>query len=86
MITPNTDIATIRSILKKMGYKMKTKSFSWGRNAIYHHIESGQDLTGNVFTEETRKKWIPLFEWMKANRESLIAIGKANKIIAIVQV
>ena len=86
MITTNTDISTIRSVLKKMGYKMKTKSFSWGRNAIYHHIESGQDLTGNVFTEETRKKWVPLFEWMAANRDALTAIGKTNKIIALVQI
>lgn len=82
-ITPDTDIQTIKKILKSMGYKMKTKTFSWGKHVIYHHIESNHDLTGNVFTSETLEKWIPLFNWIKENRENLKIIGKKNGLTAL---
>ena len=77
-ITSDTDILTVKKILKSMGYKMKTKGFSWGRNVIYHHIESGQDRTGNVYTKETIEKWLPLNRWLTANQENLLVIARKN--------
>lgn len=71
-------IADVRKALKPLGYTVKTQSFSFGRSATYKHIASGSELTGNVFTVETRDKWIALFDWRKANRETLLAIRESE--------
>ena len=64
-------ISDVRCEIKKLGFKVKTKSLSWGKHATYFHIESNQELNFSVFTPELLKIWKPLLEWKKENRDSL---------------
>ena len=71
-------INDVRKAIKPLGFGLKTKSMSWGKAATYTHLASGAELTGNVFTAETREKWIALFDWRKANREALDVVRKSE--------
>jgi hypothetical protein len=64
-------IAELRKALKPLGYGIKTKSLSWGPHATYFRIHDKVELTGNVFTPETLAEWLPLFDWIRKNVETL---------------
>lgn len=64
-------LVDIRRVLKPIGFTVKTKKLSWGRHATYVHIESGQELSFNVFTPELLEKWSPLLDWRKCFNEDL---------------
>lgn len=64
-------IAEVRKALKPIGYGLKTKRTSWGICATFTHLATAQELNSNVFTAETLATWKHLFDWRKANRESL---------------
>ena len=55
----------LRKIIKPLGFKVKTQTFTWGRHATYIHTESGEELTCNVYTDEQQKRWKPLHEALK---------------------
>ena len=81
MATTNTEIKNLqqlRKVLKEMGYKVKTKSMSWGRHVTYGHIESGDWLTYNIFTKETFDRWRPLMEWLESNADVLLELKKSE--------
>lgn len=67
-------IADVREAIKPLGYSVSTKRSSWGSCATYSHVETGEKLNGNVFTIESREKWIVLFNWRESNREALKAV------------
>lgn len=60
----NKELKELRRELKKLGYKVKTQSLSWGRHATYIHVESGEELTFNVAAEEQVKRWKPLHDYL----------------------
>lgn len=65
------NISELRRELKTIGYNIKTKSNSMGTFATYIRIESGEKLTGNVFTLETLKNWKPLFDWIRQHNDEI---------------
>jgi len=77
-------LSELRKELKAIGYKVKTKSMSYGRHATFVHIASDTELTFNVFTAETLETWKPLFDFKKANKESLDIIRKAEQIYGLI--
>jgi len=50
-------LSEYRKVLKAAGYKVSIKSFSFGRNATYTHIESSREFSGNCFTPESLAMW-----------------------------
>ena len=66
-----TSLKDVRKAIKPMGFKVKTKSLSWGKHATYVHIETGEELTFNCASPDTWIKWKPLSDWRKANNEAL---------------
>ena len=73
----------LRKALRPLGYKVKTKTLSWGPHATYVHIASGEECTANVFTVETLAKWTPLFAWIKANVETLRALREKTGTVGL---
>lgn len=69
------DLKTLRKELKAIGFNFGSKRLSWGKHIIYKTIE-GDQLTGNVFTPETLKKWQPLFDYLKENKERIETISE----------
>ena len=78
-----TTLKDVRAALKPLGYKVKTKRFSEWTSAIYHHIESGDDMNGNVFSQEAFEKWERLVEWKKANAEDLAIVAKNERLVGL---
>jgi len=78
-----TTLKDVRAALKPLGYKVKTKRFSEWTSAIYHHIESGFDMNGNVFSQEAFEKWEKLVEWKKANAEDLAIVAKNERLVGL---
>ncbi len=56
------ELSDLRKLVKPLGYKVKTKALNFGRTVTYVHIETGAELTGNVFTTDTIKRWQALFD------------------------
>lgn len=73
-------INDLRKALKPIGYKIKTKSLSFGRYATLVHVETGDELTYNVFTAETLARWQPAFDFFKANAEAIETIAETEEI------
>lgn len=73
-------INDIRKAIKPIGFKVKTQSLSWGRHATYIHIDSGQELSFNVFTPDTLARWKPLIDWIKTNNNALEQIRESSDI------
>lgn len=69
-------LSQLRAAVKKLGFKIKTESFSWGRHAIYVHAESGRPLAHNVFTAEELERWNPLFTFIREHKETVKKIGE----------
>ncbi len=61
----------LRKAIKSIGFGVRTKQNSFGGSATYYHIETGEKLNSNVFTAEKLLLWKPLFDFRKANNESL---------------
>jgi hypothetical protein len=74
-------INDVRKQLKKIGFKLKTKNFSFGRIASYENTFG--DSMPTIFTKETLEEWQPLIDWRKEHREELQAIGKSEGIISL---
>lgn len=70
----------LRKQIKPLGYKVKTQSLSWGRHATYVHIESGEELTFNVATEEQVKRWKPLHDFLASVPEDTELFDGEEKI------
>lgn len=73
----------LRKELKKIGYKIQTESVSFGRNATFVHIETGDKLTYNVFTPKKFEQWEPLFNWGNKNKESLQKVKTKEEIYGL---
>ncbi len=74
----------IRTAIKPLGFNVKTKSFSWGKSAIYVHAETGQELNFNVFTPETLARWLPLTTWRSLNKDALKGVRENTGIIGLI--
>ena len=61
----------VRREIKKLGYGLTFQRLSWGRHALFKHLESGDTLTANVFTSEQYERWRKLFEWRRENEAAL---------------
>ena len=73
----------LRAEIKPLGFTITTKSFSWGKNAIYKHISSGQLLTFNVFGKEHVERWGALLSFLEKNKERILAEWEGEKIYGI---
>lgn len=73
----------LRAAIKTIGFNVTTKRLSWGPHATYVHLASGEKLAGNVFTLETREKWVPLWDFLKEHRDAVAAIAKAENIVGL---
>ena len=78
------NIAQLRSEIKPLGFTITTKKFSWGKNAIYKHISSGQLLTFNVFGKEHIERWGTLLSFLEKNKERILAEWEGEKIYGMV--
>lgn len=70
----------LRRELRPRGYKVSTKRLSWGRHLTYAHVDSGEKLTGNVFTTEQLKIWQPLFDYLRTIPEDTLLVGDFERI------
>jgi hypothetical protein len=62
----------IRKAIKPMGYTLVKSGAVFGKEAYtYKHLESGDKLTYNVFTQELLKRWKPLFDWQDEHAGAL---------------
>lgn len=59
------ELKDLRAKIKPLGFGVKTTRQSWGTHATFHHLESGEELTGNVFTKDSHQKWKPLLDVLK---------------------
>lgn len=64
-------IHDIRKALKPLGFNIKTKTFTHGTHAEFIHMETGQVLSGNVFSKESVAVWRPLFVWRTEKQNEL---------------
>jgi hypothetical protein len=76
-------LTELRKALKAIGYKVTTKTLSWGKHATYHTLD-GQDLTGNVFTPDTLKTWKPLFDFIKEHKAEIDIIRENEEIRGLI--
>jgi hypothetical protein len=74
------ELKELRKELKPLGFKIKTESLSWGRHATYVHVESGEELTFNVATQEQVERWKPLHDHLATIPEDAILVDKGEKI------
>ena len=78
-----TNLADVRKELKKMGFKLGTKTLSWGKHAKFKDM-SGDELPSIFFAGDPQTDhWKPLVDWRNKNREALLKIGKENGITAL---
>ena len=73
----------LRKAIKPLGYKVKTKALSWGPHATYVHAATGEECTANVFTSDTLAKWLPLFDWIKANADNLRSLREKTGTVGL---
>ena len=59
------ELSELRALVGKKGYGIKTKRFSFGTGMTYVDKASGEENTGTVYSTESRKKWEPLFDYLK---------------------
>lgn len=75
-------LASIRKDLRKIGYKVKTESLSWGRHATFTDAE-GYSYPSLFFSDEDRKKWQPLRDYLDTHVEELREIKKHEGIYGL---
>jgi hypothetical protein len=66
-----TTLKEIRKELKTIGFTVRTKQFSHGKHAVFHHIARNESLTFNVMGPEQTRDWWPFLNWQKENIERL---------------
>lgn len=77
------NLAEVRAELKKLGlFSVKTKTYSIGRHATYHC--DGQPFPTIFFDEYHRQKWVPLINWIEANKADLKKVQVAENIKGLV--
>ncbi len=74
----------VRRAIKPLGYKLKTKSVSWGRAATYIDIETGAELSFNAGNSAQWEKWIKINNWRKDHRTELKAVREYEGCIGLV--
>ena len=75
----------LKSDIAALGFKMSTKTLSWGPQNTYVHKETKEKLNFNVFTPETIQVWKPLIDYLRDNRESIQALRKETGIYGLVK-
>lgn len=73
-------IQQLRKELKELGYKVKTKTLSWGVHATYVDDHTGEEFTGTVHTAASLTTWLTLIEWLQANEDRLMIFTKLSEI------
>ncbi len=56
-------VKELHQAVKKLGFKLSIKQFSWGPHVIYKDMEGEHMPT--IFFGNTRDKWIPLIDFIK---------------------
>jgi len=78
---PIKQLNELRKEIKPLGYKVKTETLSWGRHLTYIHIESGENLTFNVATNEQIRRWKPLHDYLVSIPENTMLEWCGEKVI-----
>ena len=78
------NISQLRKEIKPLGFGAITKSFSWGKNIIYKHIETGELLTFNVFDDEHMERWNPLLFFLQENKVRIAGEWEGEKLIGLI--
>jgi len=68
------NLTELRRELRKIGFGVKTKTFSFGKSATYYHIATGKQLKSNVYSADDLIFWKVLFDFRKANNADLKVI------------
>lgn len=64
----------LRKELKTLGFKVKIKTYSFGKSLIFTDNDGNESPT--IFTKETLEKWSKLVEYKEKNK---VAIKKIRK-------
>lgn len=65
----------IRQQLKKLGYKIKVKTLSFGKTFSFYDMEGNR--LPSIFTTETLEQWQPLLDWKEANKAVLLKLKRS---------
>jgi len=65
-------IQDIRKAVKPLGFKLKTRSLSWGLHATWADGEG--NTCPSIFSPETLAKWQPLLDFRRENGDALRAL------------
>ena len=77
------NLTEVRAELKKLGpFSVKTKTSSIGRHATYHR--DGQPFPTIFFDDCHRQRWMPLINWIEANKADLKKVQTAENIKGLV--
>ncbi len=71
----------LRKELKAIGFKLTTKTLSFGKYATYKDIRNNE--LPSIFTTESKKHWQPLINLLTKNNDSLLKLSKEKNIIAL---
>lgn len=71
----------VRKALKKIGFKLKIETLSWGRHASY--VDSLGERMPQIFDKESLSYWQPLIDFRNTHKDELKAIAKEERIIAL---
>ena len=74
------NITQLRAEIKPLGFTITTKKFSWGKNAIYKHISSGQLLTFNVYGKAHIERWGVLLSFLEKNKGRITKEWEGEKL------
>ena len=78
-------LTTLRKEIRKLGFKLKTESTSFGTLATYIHIESNQALTFNCAPKSTWEKWEALRDFCTKQKEMLSQIQTKEQITGLLR-
>lgn len=70
-----------RKELKKIGFKIKTETLSWGKHASYE--DNLGERMPSIFDKQSLSYWQPLIDWRNNSKDELKSIAKAEGIIGL---
>jgi hypothetical protein len=72
-------LSELRKELKAIGFKVTTKSLSFGKYATFTNMD-GHTMPSIFFGEEHRLKWFPLIDYRTVNHERLVELTISDSI------
>lgn len=71
----------VRSQIKDLGFKLKIKSMSFGRSAVYTKMD-GREMP-DIFTSDSLQQWQPLVDWQHENNDDLKELRVIEDILGL---